>query len=219
MPRGITGGELLRVKDLSPQVMHKVTTRITKQPGANGCWEWQGAASRGRPIVTDQGRTRNARRVAWVTANRRPLRPGKIVTSTCGNTLCLRPDHLILADSASEVQKIAVKHRKNKNLVPAITVRALRKDRLSTHLDLARRFNLSPDTVRSIRTNRTYHDPSYTPPNFKNLPKRLDDKTVAEIRRQAGKGMTVAYLAAKYNADYKVVWALVKGRYRNNIAA
>lgn len=78
-----------------------------------GCWEYQGAISRGgygvigsRPGPTAQ----QAHRVAWeVTWG--PIPAGLLVCHRCDNRRCVRPDHLFLGDAKANLRDASRKGR------------------------------------------------------------------------------------------------------------
>ena len=70
--------------------------RSVGPPKTGGCWEWQGAFDTkgyGR-IVIDRREVR-AHRFSYELANG-PIPSGQHVLWHCGNTQCVRPDHLYL---------------------------------------------------------------------------------------------------------------------------
>lgn len=74
----------------------------SKPDPATGCWEWQGQLSnsgRGRMMIADEetGSTRmvsaeDASYIAFYGA----IPPKHLVRQTCGNRLCINPEHLEL---------------------------------------------------------------------------------------------------------------------------
>lgn len=69
----------------------------------NGCWRWKGARGnhRGKFSIKAVGRDHNvnipAHRFAWFES--RGFLPDGQVVQTCGNTLCVNPNHLLLKKS------------------------------------------------------------------------------------------------------------------------
>lgn len=60
----------------------------------DGCWEWQGnPGPRGFGRLQVEGRSQLARRVAWFLTQ--GSWPEGDVRQTCGNKLCVRPEHLV----------------------------------------------------------------------------------------------------------------------------
>ncbi|MEO5343627.1 MAG: HNH endonuclease [Gammaproteobacteria bacterium SHHR-1] len=62
------------------------------------CWEWQGQianSGHGRMMISDaQGRRTVSAAQASFIAHHEELPPGVRVRQTCGNRLCVNPDHL-----------------------------------------------------------------------------------------------------------------------------
>lgn len=62
---------------------------------ARGCWRWRGPVDGdGNPYVRVSGNRVAAHRHMWLVVLRRQLRDGQRLVRTCGNRLCVRPDHL-----------------------------------------------------------------------------------------------------------------------------
>lgn len=68
------------------------------------CWEWTAALARGRPHCRYDGRTMPGRKASWLIANG-PVPKGAVVRGTCGNQLCVRPDHLELSTKAEMARR------------------------------------------------------------------------------------------------------------------
>jgi len=68
------------------------------QPDRNKCHQWQGAtASNGFPIFFIRGIAQSATRVAYLLAHGKAP-DGQSVRRTCGNPMCVNPDHLTSTD-------------------------------------------------------------------------------------------------------------------------
>jgi hypothetical protein len=68
----------------------------------NGCWIWQGQKSTsgyGRYVDPYTGTPHRAHRYAYALVNDH-LAHGSMLIPTCHNRLCVRPDHMQVADSA-----------------------------------------------------------------------------------------------------------------------
>ena len=83
--------EKLKDRVLSRVNVHKATK----------CWVWYGAVTynhlqpnRTYGYMMVEGRRVNVRRLTYYLYGKRPALGGYIVTSTCGNSLCVNPDHL-----------------------------------------------------------------------------------------------------------------------------
>lgn len=65
-----------------------------------GCWQWQGSRSGGsqqRGVFRWQSRGRMAHHMVWQALGKTP--PSKNLYHTCGNLMCVNPDHLQGRDS------------------------------------------------------------------------------------------------------------------------
>lgn len=65
----------------------------------NTCWLWRGATTRGRQgVLRRKGKNYPAHAYIYISIYG-PLPPRQRLIHTCGNTLCVKPDHLLLAGS------------------------------------------------------------------------------------------------------------------------
>lgn len=90
---------------------------LPMQPGPADCWAWCGARRGGNGGVygmmrVDRSRVRSAHRVAFA-AWRAPIVAHWDVrhTKSCGNALCVRPDHLVIARVDDRVGVFVPWHR------------------------------------------------------------------------------------------------------------
>lgn len=70
----------------------------SKVDRSGDCWIWTGAVnSRGVLLFWDSvtGKTRHANRIAYELTRGRPLPEGRRARRSCGESLCLRPEHLV----------------------------------------------------------------------------------------------------------------------------
>lgn len=66
----------------------------------DACWNWTGPVGKnGYGSIHWGGRSTYPRRVSWEIA-KGPIPPRTVVSATCGNKLCVRPEHLELARPA-----------------------------------------------------------------------------------------------------------------------
>lgn len=69
----------------------RLWSRVTM---GEGCWTWTGPVNRaGWGYISDQGHMHLVHRVAYDLLVG-PLVDGEVVRRRCGNSLCVRPDHL-----------------------------------------------------------------------------------------------------------------------------
>ncbi len=78
-----------------------------------GCSRWMGSAPQGRPILREGRKTRSAVR-AWYVENFGPISPSEVVTQTCGDLMCMTPEHLTLT-TRSELAKKTCPGKLGKN--------------------------------------------------------------------------------------------------------
>lgn len=77
-----------------------------KQGNKQGCWLWTGAPNKqGRGSFLLDGRTQSAARAA-ATLGGVPFGSWQCITQTCGNKLCMRPDHLEAVTKAELARRI-----------------------------------------------------------------------------------------------------------------
>lgn len=72
-----------------------------REDAESGCWHWTGQVSNsgyGRTMIKDdEGGTRTlSAQTASYLAFLGPLPDGKLVKQSCGDRLCVNPDHLVL---------------------------------------------------------------------------------------------------------------------------
>jgi hypothetical protein len=84
------------IKALYPDLAERVRDRVELDE-KTGCWNWKGSAKKGVLTLSLLGERRSALRASWV-AFRGEIAAGQHVTRTCGNALCVNPEHLQLRD-------------------------------------------------------------------------------------------------------------------------
>jgi len=62
---------------------------------AGECWEWTGTVDQGHPVADVDGRRIRVRRAVYELEHGRVKR-GAAIVNTCGNALCVNPDHCAL---------------------------------------------------------------------------------------------------------------------------
>ena len=149
---------------MSNMQLEKIHARCTE---CGDCLLWQGKTSQaGHPAL--YGTT--GRRSVWETAFG-PIPAGNMVTVTCGQILCLNPDHLKLTNKA-EVSRInnarldvkakrsASSARTNQRNLGKITMDIAREIRASNKLgkDWAAEIGCSATLISHVRCNRTWKE-------------------------------------------------------------
>lgn len=77
-----------------PKVIHTVESVLARAHEIGDCMEWGGYLCSGVPNMTVNRRCRPVRRFLLELLGR-PARPGSFVGTTCGNPLCVNPEHII----------------------------------------------------------------------------------------------------------------------------
>lgn len=72
--------------------------KFVDMTAADGHWRWTGCTSHGQPRVRHQGKMQQATRIIYEAAFDVVVPESQRVYRTCLNNLCVRPDHLALAD-------------------------------------------------------------------------------------------------------------------------
>lgn len=96
----------------SDELAAKLWARVVKQP--TGCWEWQGARSRGygQIGVPRERRVVYTHRLAYELANG-PIPDGLLVCHTCDNPPCCNPAHLWVGSHVDNAVDMVGKARTN----------------------------------------------------------------------------------------------------------
>lgn len=147
-----------------------------------GCWGWSGPVTpAGYPVLGVDGGKQFGARLAWKYIGRESLHK-KALKSTCGNRMCVNPDHQLLVKSSDAGAKIsddqvrsiladprnyaeiATDHGINKQHVLAIKHRTTRRFVEADGIEIvrakggargaARSRNLTDDNVRAIRASQ-----------------------------------------------------------------
>ena len=85
-------------------VEERFWSKVDKQPGA--CWLWTASSFKnGRGQFRVGARNQQAHRVAWELTFHSP--PIGLLRSTCGNLLCVRPDHQVVVERMGTARNLA----------------------------------------------------------------------------------------------------------------
>ncbi len=107
-----------RMKNLTTDDIKKRILRHVRKDAASDCWLWVGAKTNA-PKQPDKpygymaihGKRHTVRRLVYTVYCRKPDLGNKMVLSTCHNSLCVNPEHLIRGDrqkSGGRLPEVAV---------------------------------------------------------------------------------------------------------------
>lgn len=132
----------------------------------NGCFIWTGSNNLEYGKISYRGKGVLTHRLAYSLCVG-DIEPGKDVSHSCGNKLCVNPLHLYLSTKSSR-QRSAVadgtwklppkqqgtKHKgcklNNEKVIDIYT------DRSKTRAQMAEKYGVSPDTIKKIRTGHSW---------------------------------------------------------------
>lgn len=136
---------------------------------AEGCWLWLASTNpAGYGMLNINRRPERAHRVAWM-LERGPIPHGLHVLHKCDNPPCCNPDHLFLGTQADNMADRNAKGRTRVALGERQARATLTNEQAakakaylaqfsgpSADRALAKEFGVSPQTIRGIRSNRTW---------------------------------------------------------------
>lgn len=127
---------------------------VEKERG-RGCWRWRGPTHRGYPMFKSEGRVYLAHRWAWLRAKRGRARyANRDIIPSCGDRLCVRPDHMTLG----RFHPIGATGR------PKLTWKKVREIRRryasgrTTQEQLAKRFAITQGAISALLCGRTWRE-------------------------------------------------------------
>ena len=132
------------------------------------CMLWQGYRCKANQPKTGNG---SVRRIAWRLVHGK-ISKGRLVTVTCGHSMCLNPEHLALTTKSAVIRKnlsrpavrlrvIVSSRRAVRAAVGKITMDIARAIRASDRLgrDWARELGVSESLVSLVRRGKTWKEP------------------------------------------------------------
>lgn len=129
---------------------------------ADGCHEWRGGTSHGRPIVKLDGKSLDARRTAWTASGRR-LSVNDSLAAGCGCDLCINPGHQTRTtrqqwSSGPKSPAFRKKMQDSTRAKGKLSWEKVRAIRASSARDAeeALRYGVSRQAVSSVRAWRTW---------------------------------------------------------------
>lgn len=140
--------------------------------GPTECWFWRGSKNeRGYGHIADY---RNGKRINCLAhrvsyrLHRGDLQDGDYVLHSCDNPSCVNPAHLRRGTMSENIKEAYQKGRKvqpirfgeanPKSKLTLKQVRYIKAHPELRHTDLADKFHVSPNAVRSVRVGRTWRD-------------------------------------------------------------
>lgn len=143
---------------------------VSTTPDDKGCLLWLGYARAStknytRGFFNVNGIPQNVNRVAYTLANGE-IPQGQCVRHTCDNPLCVNPAHLILGTHDDNMRDMKERNRRKnitavkgeKHGMVKLTEELVREIRVSkeTRNQIATRLNVSPSTIKAIRTGNLW---------------------------------------------------------------
>ncbi len=134
------------------------------------CWNWTGALQScgATPVMRWKGKTQAVRRLILLECGPNP--PGMLGTYTCGNPMCVQPEHVAWAkrrtvqhrttqeqghqNKASRNKKISDKARQRSKLTHEQALAVREAD--GNQYEIAARFGISQATVSAIKLGKTW---------------------------------------------------------------
>lgn len=131
-------------------------SRVDKVPNAHGCWEWLGpVSSNGYGIVYVDGRSVGAHRAAWYFTHSEW--PYPMLRHACDNRSCVNPSHLTVGTHKENMRDLTSRDRQASKLtVPDVRRIKQQIANGARNVDLAREYDVAPNTIRSIRLGRNW---------------------------------------------------------------
>ena len=138
---------------------------LYSEPAANGCVIWRGmTVTRGYPVVSLKFKIYSVRRLVlgWKGG---ALAPNQVVLASCGNRLCVNPDHLSAGSHADayhrsgNAERIVMRGQKNGqsklNPESVRSIRRLRAEGVSSGL-LAATLGVSVAAIHKVEKRETW---------------------------------------------------------------
>jgi len=78
---------------MKPKKIHTVKTIYEMCIEEGDCWNWNGYMANKSPYVNHNGVMQSVRKLLFTLIGREPVPQAKYYASTCGNPICVNPDH------------------------------------------------------------------------------------------------------------------------------
>lgn len=146
----------LRKSGVGPTVEDRFWARVDKLSSPRGCWEWRGpVSSNGYGIIRVNGKSVGAHRAAWYYSYSEW--PYPMLRHACDNRICVNPSHLTVGTHKENMQDLTNRNRQASKLTLP-DVRRIKQQiaQGARNVDLAREYNVAPNTIRSIRLGKNW---------------------------------------------------------------
>jgi hypothetical protein len=128
--RGRAG--LLPEPSRTPGLEARFWAKVREDEGPDACWPWTAHSKRGNGRFDVRPWTYQASRIAyWLATGRWP--GDRLVLHTCNDSLCCRPDHLLLGTDRDKVRATVRKGRHGMVLHPELFAAILAHGRAVAH--------------------------------------------------------------------------------------
>lgn len=120
----------------------------------SGCWEWQGANTRGYGTVMRNRKVIRVHRLSyelWCD----PIPKGMVIRHKCDNPKCVNPSHLETGTQADNINDIVVRGRHGRTKLTKEQVTAIRAS-TETNRALADKYGVGIIAIRRARSGETW---------------------------------------------------------------
>jgi hypothetical protein len=133
-----------------------------------GCWIWsRGTNGKGYGLSKYSNKMYSTHRLsAWVYKNLDLEDPVQTVCHICDNTVCVNPEHLVVADQGWNIQDSYNKGRSTRQGTNNTRAKLSEKDvseiqqllqqGILKRIDIAKQYNVSPSTIGDIKAGRNW---------------------------------------------------------------
>lgn len=155
-----------------------IKSRCTRCPECDTDWLWNGVAKdeMWRAYFQLNGVRHGVRRTVYAATARKPLLDGQIVATKCECPNCLNPELLFAQTRADKLirqiatggifhaqHRASIKTSVRANGIAKLNVTKVQEIRSSDESStvLAERFGVSPQTIRHVRSHKTWNDVTF----------------------------------------------------------
>lgn len=175
----------------------------------SGCWLWSGALANGYGIkrwpIEGAKKEVGAHQIAWLLY--RGEWPQQFVLHQCDTPCCVNPAHLYLGDARANAADRMKRGRHRQWVLSDEAATEIRRS-TATAPELALRFGVAEQTIRSVRLYRTHRRPRHNQPLGLHPDTKLDEEKVRVIRLSTETNVT---LAKRYGVSATVVGQIKRG--------